>query len=89
MIEKIIIASLFSFAVWYTMQEGEIFGKLGDWFSDHLPPALHNPVFDCPVCMSFWYGSISYWILFHRFVIEGLAVAICAVGLSYIITKIH
>lgn len=48
--------------IWYTMQDGEIFEKIGSWLYDVLPYAMHPPAFECNVCMSPWYGSIIYWI---------------------------
>lgn len=88
MIEKIIISSLITFASWYALQDGEIFGKLGNWFAKVLPPQLHNPVFDCPTCMGFWYGSLTYWIVYHNSIKEWIIVAICTVGLNLIISKL-
>lgn len=72
MIEKIFIISFWVFSIHYTMQEGEIFGKLGDWLYEHLPKKLHDPVFECVVCMCFWHGSIVYWLFFADMKIESL-----------------
>jgi len=69
------------------MQQGEIFSALGDLFSK-LPPKLHQPLFECPVCMGFWYGSLAYWIVYHNSVKEWLIVAICTVGFNFIISKL-
>ena len=69
------------------MQEGEIFGFIGNWLSDHLPPKLHNPFFECVVCMGPWYGSVAYWVLFHNSVGDWLATVILLVGFNYIISK--
>lgn len=63
MIEKSLIIALLVLSIHYTMQEKEIFGRLGDWFEDHLPEAIHKPVFDCAICMSPWYGSILFWVI--------------------------
>lgn len=87
MIEKILICSFITFACWYTMQQGEIFSFVGDLFAK-LPAPLHNPTFDCVICMGFWYGSISYWIIWHQSVKEWLIVGICVVGLNTILSKL-
>jgi hypothetical protein len=91
MIEQILIISFWVFAIHYTMQHGEIFGWIGDWFSEVLPEKLHNPVFDCEVCMCPWYGSFLYIIMWkptwHEFGIA-LIVVIAATGLNAILTKL-
>lgn len=88
MIEKIIVISLLVFAIHYTMEHGEIFGFLGDWFSDHLPDKLHNPVFACSVCMAPWYGTIIYWLVWRNGLKEWLIVIISAMGLNAVISQL-
>lgn len=89
MIEKIIIASLETFAVWYTLQEGQIFGAFGAWLKKVLPEEVHNPVFDCPICMGFWYGgTIGYWLTYNGNWKEWLIVAIGTIGLNVILSKL-
>lgn len=63
MIEKSLIISLLVLSIHYTMQEGEIFEKLGKWFERVLPGQIHPAVFACNVCMSPWYGSLLYWFI--------------------------
>lgn len=70
------------------MQEGEILGFVGDWLSKTLPPKLHNPIFECPVCMGFWYGSIAYWIVYHNSIREWVIIAVCTVGFNAIIDNL-
>lgn len=88
MIEKVFIISFIVFAIHYTLQIGEIFGKLGDWLERHLPGWLHEPVYVCPVCMAFWHGTALYWLIWAGGVKEWLVVAIAAVGLNAIIMRI-
>lgn len=64
MLERIVIISTIVFAIWYTMQDGEIFGALGNWYDKHLPEKLKAPVFDCPVCMVPWYGTPLFLFFF-------------------------
>jgi len=94
MIEKAIIIALLVLSIWYTMQEEQIFEKLGDWLMDHLPEAIHKPVFDCPICMSPWYGSVLYWLIpwqkigIQESTLIGWPVAIIvAMGFNIVITK--
>ena len=88
MIEKIIIISLLVWAIWYTMRPGEIFGQLGDWFDKHLPAWLKSPVFDCPVCMCWWYGTALYWLIWANDWKEWITCVIAAMGLNVILTKL-
>lgn len=62
MIEKIIITGLLVLSIWYSMQEGEIFGFVTVWGEKHIPEKLQQPIFACNVCMSVWYGSAIYWL---------------------------
>jgi hypothetical protein len=94
MIEYIIIISLIVQSIWYSMQEGEIFGGLGEWLRRHLPGRLHSPVFDCPVCMTPWYGL---GLLVIWFFIVGAGpevklwpfVLIAAMGVNVVISKLE
>lgn len=83
MLEQTIIVSLIVFAIWYTMQEGEIFGKLGIWLHNNLPSWAHDPVFACPVCQVPYYGTVialilgyEWWVIFP------------AMGLNVVIIKL-
>lgn len=80
MIEKIIIIALIVFAIWYSMQEGEIFGWLGAWFERVLPGWMHNPVFACFICMTPWYGTGLYFLI--PILPEWIPIVIAAMGLN-------
>lgn len=88
MLEKIPIVSFIVFAIWYSMLDGEIFGKLGNWLEEHLPERLHKPVFSCPVCMAGMYGAAIYWLIWGAGLKEWVVVNIAAIGLNAIIAKI-
>ena len=88
MIERMIVIALLVDAIHYTLQHGEIFGGLGDWFHDHLPEAVHAPVFDCNVCMTPWYGSGLYWLIWNGSVKEWAIVIITAMGLNAILNRL-
>lgn len=60
LIDGLIIA-LLVLCIHYTMQPGEIFARVGDFLERKLPMWMHKPVFDCPVCMSFWHGGAIAW----------------------------
>lgn len=86
MLEQSLIIALIVLSVWYTMQEGEIFARLGRWFEKHLPSKIHSAVFECNVCMCPWYGSILYIILYGIDVTLPVVV-IAAMGINVVINK--
>lgn len=88
MIEKIFITSALVFAVHYVLQEGEIFGWLGDLLAKILPDKLHDPFFECVVCMAGIYGALIYWIIWHVSVKEWLVINLSAIGLNAIINQL-
>lgn len=87
MIEQSIIVALIVLSIHYTLQPGEIFGRLGDWLERKLPKAIHKPVFDCNVCMTMWYGSAIYWAIWGAGWLEWLIVVITAMGINILINK--
>jgi hypothetical protein len=88
MISQIIIIALLVLSIHYTMQPDEIFGKLGDWLEDHLPDAVHPALFSCNVCMSFWYGSVLYWLIpWQHELWQWPVVVIGAMGVNVVINK--
>lgn len=64
MLTQAFVIALSVLFIYTTMQEGMIFEKLGNFFKCKLPEILWKPVFDCPICMTPWYGTIIYFILF-------------------------
>lgn len=88
MIEKIFIISFLVFAIYYTLQPGEIFGWLGDLFHKYFPEWMHEPVYACAVCMCFWYGTALYWLIWAAGWKEWLIVVIAAMGLNSILNRI-
>jgi len=86
MFEESLIIALIVFSIWYTMQEGEIFGWLGTWFNKHLPYAIHPPLYDCNICMCPWYGSALYVIL-YGINWQWPVVVITAMGINVVINK--
>lgn len=81
-----LIIALLVLSIHYTMLEGEIFGKLGIWFTNHLPTKIHPAVFECNVCMTAWYGSAIY-VLLWGVNWNWPVVVICAMGFNIIINK--
>ena len=88
MLEKIVIVALIVDAIWVTMLDGMIFGKLGNWLDAHLSEYWGKPVFDCPACMSGVYGSVIYWLIWGESGKEWVIVFIGAIGFNTIFVKI-
>lgn len=86
MLEQIFIVSFIVMAIWATMWEGMIFGFIRKWLQV-LPEKLQMPIFDCPICMSIWYGEIAYWIIWGNSIKESIIVAISSMGLNAIFVK--
>lgn len=82
----IVFISLAVYAIWYTMQPGEIFEGLANLFSK-LPAKLHSPLFDCPICMVPWYGSLLYWIFYAGPIEDWAFTIIGALGLNVVLSK--
>ena len=92
MLEHAAIIALIVLSIWYTMQEGEIFGALGTWFYNNLPKKIHPAVFECNVCMTVHYGTILYWVIYGLWLgsatwQEWIVVVIVAMGMNVVINK--
>lgn len=71
------------FAIWFTMQEGEIFGFVQKYSHWKVAP----PLFDCPICMVPWHGSVIYVILWGVNW-QWPVVVIAAMGINAVINKL-
>jgi hypothetical protein len=86
MISQSLIIALIVLAIHYTMQEGEIFSALGRFFERNLPHKIHPALFECNVCMTPWYGSVTYiavWGINWQWPV----VVIAAMGFNIVINK--
>jgi hypothetical protein len=63
MIEQVLIISLIVMAIWFSMQEGEIFHGLAKWYEKTFPEAIQKPLHECPICLCPLYGSGLYWVI--------------------------
>jgi hypothetical protein len=96
MLEQSVIISLLILAIWFTMQEEQIFGRLGLFLEKYLPEQIHKPVFGCPVCMTPWYGTVLYWMIpwgrtgitFYADPWQWVITVITAMGINVLITKL-
>jgi len=60
MIHNAIIISLIVLAIHATTWRYMIFNELAHWLRKRLPQWLHKPLFDCPYCMTPYYGALLY-----------------------------
>ncbi len=70
------------------MLPDEIFGKLGRWFEQHLPGWIQQPLHECPVCQTPWYGTAIYWIVWGVDVKDWLLTVIPAMGLNVVVMRL-
>jgi hypothetical protein len=78
------LAVLIAFAVLFinsTTWEGMIFEDVANYLDTKLPEWLSKPLYACPICMSFWYGSIMY-LIYHGFDKWFIIVVFAAAGIN-------
>lgn len=83
MLEHAAIIAMIVMAIWFTMQEGEIFGFMQRFSNWKIAPAL----FDCPICMVPYYGSVLY-VLIYGINWQWPVVVLCAMGINAGINKL-
>jgi hypothetical protein len=91
MIAPVFIIAFLVYAIWYTFQEGEIFGGAIPALNIRalkIPETMQSPLYDCNVCMTPWYGSALYWLIYGNHWIEWLIVVIAAMGVNGIINRL-
>lgn len=87
--QTVFITSFIVLAIWFALQKGEVFGFVGDWMYKHVPALFHKPLFDCPVCMTPYYGTLIYALLPGPFVVRFWWWAVlAAMGFNVIIVKL-
>lgn len=88
MIEKTILTSLFVFGYCCIFWEGMIFEKIGNWLDERLPEWLAKPLYQCYICSCFWWGTALYWLVWGNSVKEWFVVAVSAMGLNAVLSKL-
>lgn len=92
MLQQATIIALLVLSIWYTYQEGEIFEGIAKWFEKNTPSAIHPALFDCNICMTPWYGSVLYLLIYELWLnVASLpnwfVVVICAMGINVVVNK--
>lgn len=62
MITQIIIISLSVYFIHACFWPNMIFGRIAAWLEARIPDKLTQPLFNCPICMTPWWGAGLYWI---------------------------
>lgn len=82
---KSIIISVSVIAIWASMLYGMILAKVREF---KVPECIKKPLYDCPICMVPYYGSILYWFLKSPSVKEWPFVILVSMGIVTIFAKI-
>lgn len=88
MVEHIFIIAFISYGWCACFWEEHIFEKVGDWLYDRLPEFITKPLYDCPICNSFWMGTAIYWTMWGHDWKEWAMISMGAVGLCAAIVNI-
>lgn len=62
MVEIGLVISLIVLFLHACTWDGQIFSFVRNWISEDSK--ISNPIYNCPVCMQFWWGTAIYLILF-------------------------
>jgi hypothetical protein len=82
MVEHALVISLTVLFIYMCCTEGMIFHFVYKWFKTWLPEPLWKPVFSCPICMTPYYGTIVYLILYKTGVVDWIFTIFTAAGMN-------
>lgn len=85
MLEKSFIIALVVFGVYCIMMPGMIFGVIQEW-AKKWPEWVQKPVYNCCICMVFWWGTPFYWVLWGNSFFEWVVVILCGTGINGMIS---
>lgn len=93
MLEKAFIISFIVMFIWATLLKGMIFGFVRAYLETRISEYWQQPIFDCPVCMVPYYGSVAYWLLvwsakWNGDWIEWIVVVFAAAGINQVFLKL-
>ncbi len=87
-IQRAFIVACIIMAIWKCFQPQMIFGFVGDWLERKgLPLFYRYPICECNVCMTPWWGTAIYWIIWHQLITEYVVVILVAMGIGTIFSK--
>lgn len=94
MLKKAVAFSLVTYFLHVTTWEGHIFHRPANWLREKLPESLQKPLFDCPICMTPYYGTIMLLLQKgkHKELVKDILTVGAAAGLSSLLviaSKLH
>lgn len=80
MIEQIFIISLIVLFIHATTWKDMI----NEWVKKIIKPDtfFHKPIYGCPICMTPYWGTALYWIIYHNGIMDWLITVFSAAGIS-------
>jgi len=92
MVQRALEISLIITAIYISMRDGMIFEPLRvklDRLMDKLPngDSVKKPIYDCLICMGFWWGVFIYLLLFS-YNVTMFPTVLVVMGINTIIDKI-
>ena len=85
------LSVLIAFSVLFinpTTWEGMIFEDVANYFDTILPEWIIKPLYGCPICMSFWWGS-AFYLLYEGWNKEMIIVVFAAAGINAAIANLN
>ena len=82
MIAHALVISLTVLFIYKTFTEGMIFHFVYKWFKTWLYKPLWKPIFSCPICMTPYYGTVMYFILYNISVLDWIFTIFTAAGMN-------
>lgn len=87
MFEKIFIVTLIVWGVHVLFWDSMILGFISRWLMYRIPVFIIKPLYACPVCMTPYYGTIVYIIMWKFDVADWGLTLFASMGLSGIIVS--
>lgn len=87
LIEKSLVIAFLVLGAASLLWDGMLLEKLRPKLEKVLPEFLHKPLFACAVCMTPWWGSLAYIILFGFDGLTMLSTIIIAFTINLILVK--
>lgn len=87
MLERAVIVAMIVMAIHAVFIPGMIFGFVRKLF-ENAPEWVKNPLFDCPVCMTPWWGFLAYSLFFGVGWNDFVAVIMAAMGINFLLSML-
>jgi hypothetical protein len=81
----VVLVALWCWGFHNAFEEGEIFGKIGDWLYNRFPEYWLKPLIGCPICMVSVHGTIWFLLTQDWHFLTWIMFIVSASGLNYVI----